>query len=374
MFVLLTLVALLFRFWVLPAREQQEIVGRLRNHGVKIAYDVNEPKPKPIMSLDNWLPIDYVQNPQRADFSDYAESYRVNQYFTAREPEPELISDLDDCTKLCSLKKLYLAGHGLNDDCLARVAEMKTLEWLHADIPRATPKGIGHLTQLRKLKELILETQPLAVESVEQLAALTELEQLHVATNCDGMTFIKLPYLPKLRRMEIRGHLHIEPDFESIGQLQALEELYLDNVTLAGQRLRPLMALPALRSLQIQSSDLTDDDMQAIARMPVLETLVLSWASHELTGAGLKGIGGFRALRSAEVQWVGLTDDGLAGMIGGRKLQRLILVNTKVTNHGLDHLAGLTSLEHLIIKGPAITDEGLVRLQQKLPRCAINLP
>ena len=77
-------------------------------------------------------------------------------------------------------------------------------------------------------------------------------------------------------------------------------------------------------------------------------------------------------LRELGLDQTEVTDLGLAKLKRLPHLTRLSLNGTKVTDAGLDHLDGLKQLRELLLTDTKVTDEGVAKLQQALPNCTIH--
>lgn len=101
--------------------------------------------------------------------------------------------------------------------------------------------------------------------------------------------------------------------------------------------LRRLARLPALTSLNLSLTRVTDQGMQELRNVPGIVELDLRFAEY-------------------------VTDEGIAAIKGWKKLKRLVLHGTKVSDTALDHIAGITTLETLDLGSVMLTDVGLERL------------
>jgi internalin A len=101
--------------------------------------------------------------------------------------------------------------------------------------------------------------------------------------------------------------------------------------------LRRLTRYPALASLNLSLTRVTDQGMQELKSLPAVTDLDLRWAEY-------------------------VTDEGIAAIKNWKKLKRLVLHGTKASDTALDHIAGITTLETLDLGSIMLTDVGLERL------------
>ncbi len=165
------------------------------------------------------------------------------------------------------------------------------------------------------------------------------------------------------------------------------------------------VGLLTIWSVNLNVSNLTDDDMEHLKGMSELDTLYVGPyigntvdVTH-VTDAGLVHLKGLTKLETLYLNGTSITDAGLVQLKGLTKLKDLNLRFTYVTESGLKHLKGLTELETLWLGGfggcevtdaglehlkgltklkdlrlynSKVTDEGVKRLQQALPNCTIH--
>jgi hypothetical protein len=126
-----------------------------------------------------------------------------------------------------------------------------------------------------------------------------------------------------------------------------IERVDLDFCNFHGSELMRLQALPRLRVLNANRSNIADEDLETLRRLPSLESLNL---------AGTE-----------------ITDDGLRRLAGAPHLKSLSLCETSVTDAGLKYLETMPALEEVFLDGSYVTQEGAAQLKAKLPRCAIDV-
>jgi Leucine-rich repeat (LRR) protein len=137
-------------------------------------------------------------------------------------------------------------------------------------------------------------------------------------------------------------------------------------VTDAG--LAHLEGCKSLQSLDLSSTQVTDEGLKSIKDLPCLQTLILV-SCDSVTSAGLKGVKRLLSLNlSRSKDWNspgGVTDANLEGLKDLHSLETLDLTGNRVGDEGLNHLRGLRSLQRLFLSQTAVTDAGM--------ECLLNL-
>jgi hypothetical protein len=146
--------------------------------------------------------------------------------------------------------------------------------------------------------------------------------------NANGETLAQLRYLPQLFDLHIQ-YSDVPPD--------VLASVLID--------------LNGVTSLELRELRFTEDLMEAIGKLPNLESLTLANTPETpLTNESLRRISA-----------------------GATRLRELDLAAFGPTDEGLLHLAKLPSLEKLRLHAPQASEEGLKRLKDSLPNCTTTI-
>jgi hypothetical protein len=121
-----------------------------------------------------------------------------------------------------------------------------------------------------------------------------------------------------------------------------------------------LKDLPNLKKLNLDHTEITDEGMKEIGRIPSL--LALSLTDTRVSDAGLAELKNVIGLEDLRLDKLAVGDVGLASLGAFPQLRRLSLYQTKVTDAGLIHLQKLFFLENLSLDETQITDVGLSHL------------
>jgi internalin A len=143
----------------------------------------------------------------------------------------------------------------------------------------------------------------------------------------------------------------------------------LDNVYLLGPQtgddeLRVLRGVPALKSLDLTNTRVTDDGLAELGRFPKLHTLCIANIDHT------KQIGpSGERLRTRPL----VTGRGLERLKDLPDLQDLQLIGSPTTDDDLQSLKSLKNLTRLDLKDSKVTPAGVAELKKALPKCRVTL-
>ena len=126
---------------------------------------------------------------------------------------------------------------------------------------------------------------------------------------------------------------------------------------------------PALRTLRVARTPLTDADLAKLS--PLTEMAALDLAGAGVSDAGLTSLQMFPKLNWLVLDHTHITDNGMDSLVRLSQLKMLSLEETSITDAGLSHLHKLTQLERLYLKGSAVTESGVEELRKKLLKTKI---
>lgn len=190
---------------------------------------------------------------------------------------PDNVFDLDDLDKLSHLKYLEKVSFYYN-----------YLEFI--------PKGVGKLTQLKKLD---LHRNELTVDGLEELATLTNLEELNLSENVLGGKAEDYEPLTKLTSLKTLNLSMNRIDSGAIGildkiaKLTNLEKLALSSNKFGEHDFAPLTNLVNLKELNLSYNEIGSEAvgiLDKIAKLTNLETLNLERCKITITDDLLKSL------------------------------------------------------------------------------------
>ncbi|MFH5806785.1 hypothetical protein [Alienimonas sp. DA493] len=309
---------------------------------------------------------------------------------------------------LPELKTLTLGGVAFDDDAMATVGKLTSLERLDISGTPVTNEGLAELSGLTNLKVLRLKTVP--VDDLAPLEGMTELRELDVRFSNVGdaamESVAKLPNLSalKLERSKVtdEGLKKLSPEqplrvldldtgfsdplpilaekgytdlraleldrtdiygaegFAPLTQFKDLRVLSLQEAYPYDEDLQPVLGeLTKLESLNLRQTPVTNALMPTVGELTELKTLNLAEVSA-VTEPGLKELAPLTKMEDLDLWATGATDATMTEVIANfENLKALSLQQTKVGDEGLKALADLKQLERLDLSETQVTDESV---------------
>jgi internalin A len=227
------------------------------------------------------------------------------------------------------------------------------------------------------IQELYLSSPDLADADLVHMKGLSGLESLFLggtyAGPCPlmGQGLVNLQRMTKLRSLMLDFTSITDENLTHLKSLNALERLSLHrNKQLNGEGLVHLKNLSALRELRFYVTPIQDFALEHIKHIKSLE--VLSLQSTQVTDEGLIHLQSLPRLKELILPRQ-ISDEGLAQIRGLTSLQELFIYGEDITDLGLAHLKDLPSLKTLKLLSPKITGDGIEHLTKDRPWLEISL-
>jgi hypothetical protein len=149
------------------------------------------------------------------------------------------------------------------------------------------------------------------------------------------------------------------------------DDIYLYDSINTDSLIYDIQQLKGLRSLELDSTDISNVGMSYIINIPDLHTLNIKGA-RQIDDCGIKLLAGHPHLEEMVLWNSKITDDGIAEMKRFPKLKKLSLLHVgKQSNHptdkALDSIAEISSLETLIIAGTWYSQQAVELLKKRRP-------
>lgn len=246
------------------ARQQRIAVAAIKQYGGQVDYECGSVNGKIGDVGEPWAPNWLRTRIGEEYFRDIA---FVTLYVDGgRQKNPRDDAQVMSYVRsLTSLRSLDLVEGQASDARLGDISGLTNLEGLFIeDAAGLTADGIGHLSGMRKLKELEITTSKLSDAALSRLRSLTSLEYL-----------------------ALEGNSFSDAGLANLQDMTQLKELFIGNGDI----------------------ELTDDGLAHLKRLTSLE--FLSIQNHPITDRGLDHLKGMHKLREIDIKGTGITDDGV---------------------------------------------------------------
>ena len=244
---------------------------------------------------------------------------------------------------------------GIGDDDLASFTRLEKLDKLHVDGSPITSAGIEQVARMTNLEELTLKNCPaLADADFTPLARLVRLRDLTIwprppigddARPADWSTAAnrdQLPWGDAIARVAAR--------------LPELQTLRLE-MPIRHEALQALVESGNLLSLSLELDEVNDESLALVGRLTRLRHLHLR-GRGKLSDAGLAHLGNLTGLIEVQLPGAGITDGGLLLLAGLDALHSLGLPGSEITGSALAHCQRWKNLNSLSLASSPFGDEG----------------
>ncbi len=281
-----------------------------------------------------------------------------------------------------ALETLNLAGSEISELTLTELLKSKSIRTLILWLPNRTGEStdlafasISEDSQIVNLR--ITRSESTEESSLKHVAGFRRLQALHVGGI--GAEFAAvLPNLKHLRELHIGFAVTASPEsqdllLESIGSLNRLETLTLNEPAVSAKAFAKIAALPKLTSLFIPwpngvTAGLSDEVVDLIGGITQLKSLELSgeWVNDNTILRLLR----LDALENLKLASTDVSAMGLRQLSNQCRLRCLDLNLTRLTAESVQVLKTMDSLRHLRLQ--YATEQQLADLRKAIPECRIN--
>ena len=253
----------------------------------------------------------------------------------------------------------------IQDEGLKDLAKIKTLKQLKLIKTKVTNAGIAHVKGMENLEGIDLQdVNTVDSACLNDIKGLKKLRFLRIyGPTFDGDGIAPIGEMTTLRTLSMQQTGVSDDNVKHLKDLVNLEKLYLYGTHVTDTGMAQLAGLTKLKELELRATACGGDGMEYLKQMLDLQMLDLSECNAPTLDKALETIGTLKHLEDLNLWNTYLTDNGVASLSGLTTLKALNLDNIKgVTDASMDTIAKLTSLEYLHLGGTGITDAGLAKL------------
>ena len=274
------------------------------------------------------------------------------------------------------LASLRLDDSNVTDEGVGEVGQCVKLTSLNLSDNPCTGEGLRRLRDLGRLRFLTLGNQENRIgdncpqevgdDDLQHIAFLGSLTWLCV-TNCSltGMTLDLLRDIPRPESLNLRGCPIVDGSLHKVTLLGSLRSLSIGMSRISGATLGELAATH-IASLYLGGAPIREECLESLWEMPALHSLSLDRTS--VTDRGVVQIARIPQLTFLDLSYTHVTDEAVRTLAAAVSLERLILDGNAITDVGAEILAGCPSLTVLSLRRTQVTQRGIkiLRLSPKL--------
>lgn len=226
----------------------------------------------------------------------------------------------DGLVHLKGMTRLKTFGGPIDDVGMQHLTGLQALEMLSISPDSAmTDAGLELIGQLPRLKSLSVTAPQIKGTGLRHLARLTDFEVLTLGVGVRDIT--ALPDFPALHSLSLAGTALSDEQLAPLAECRQVETLTLDKTAVGDQTVILLSRLPRLRYLSLRETQVGDEGLAALQKLPDLRGLSL--ASTRVTNAGLAVLQKFPALEDLTLHEMPLNEEGIQHLLALRKLKSL---------------------------------------------------
>jgi Leucine-rich repeat (LRR) protein len=246
------------------------------------------------------------------------------------------------------LERLTLENLNLDEEAVAKIANIKSLRDLTVWNCRPTADAWGDLADLRQITRIMVAESSVPDVFFEVLARNHGVESLDL------------------------GNCQVSPaSIRSISSMTGLKSLGIEHMQVAHDDLMLLGRLKDLKQLSLDQTKVSDAvAADVLPKLTELQTLKLSGSG--VSGGAVRQLIDLASLQQLALGDTPVTDADVKLIAGMGSLQTLDLTNTRISEACIDDLAKMANLTSVDLTGTNIPEAGISRLQAALPAASIS--
>jgi len=173
-----------------------------------------------------------------------------------------------------------------------------------------------------------------------------------------------------IQSLNLSGSQITDEGLQSLPRLPGLHEISLHNTKIGDAGLARVGALKHLRQLNLLHTKVTDAGIEALAFMPALEELAISDAP--ITDRALLSLRTPPKLHTLMLMNAELSDVGVDFIVQKQSLRTIWISGRGITDFAIPLFAQLEDLEQLTLLHTSVSDAGFRQLQARLPSSKVS--
>jgi len=394
---IMTLVAMVFGLFILPAWKQKEAVARINAYHPQVSfaifYDYHR-RAKPV-GYSHWNLDAELPGPKWLRGLLGEDAFRKPVSLGIHYGGSKDLAFYESLNGIQSWESMSF-GSFLDDAMMEKITGQNSLKELRVADTSLTNAGCAAIGKLVSIRELHINQNRISDQGLEKLGTLTRLEELFIGDcNIDGSGFEAFQKPLSLKRLDMERSALSDESGEWIGRFKNLETLYLYQTKVTDQWLRNVGGLPKVTWLNLSGSQITGTGFKD---WPVsIEEVGIGIDGTQVDDAGWQiikskfpngTIGGMGAgmtraslpkiLAQKDVTSLTLTDmeltaEDFAAIAKCKTLLNLGIDGTSISTRELKLLLDLENLDVLSVKRCANLDDGAFEVFSQMPLSELNV-
>jgi hypothetical protein len=244
---------------------------------------------------------------------------------------------------------------------LENLRPLSRLKFLNLSISGQTKVDFSFLEGLSQLEDLQLYGPFISDETLAHLSKLKRLKTLWIRSE-SSITDAGLAHLQGLTRLEfirINGSKITAAGLHHLRALEKMRSLWLENSKV--EAIGPIRHWKNLDRLDLSGAPIDDEGLAGVSGFSKLSVLRLR-GCEKIGDATLKRLKDLPALQTLDLDSSRVTDAGISDLATLPNLKSLSLEKTAVTDASVPIFLAIPKLQWLFVKGSAITCDGLEEL------------
>jgi len=235
---------------------------------------------------------------------------------------------LSDLAGIKTITELWLSSSDVDDAGLLALAKLPRLRSLKIfDKTKVTQDGIAHLSAIKTLESLYVHGFPEGPEKLKGLEQISKLSGLRSLELEKWVLFDRVHWIVKLQKLESLALYSTglyEKDWQQLAELPNLRSLTVMHQPLTPDKLKRISQIASLTSVRLNTSA-NDKQLACLANLTQLNSLHFDGGSF--TGRGFESLQGLKNFESLTLFETHITDDALEAIAKLPALTRLEIVN-----------------------------------------------